>query len=111
MLFRLPPELLLSILKYLSLSDLAACVSSCRTFKTFIDEYESTVYRQAAAHPSLRLIPHDEMLFSDILSLGLLSKRFLGEAKTWKELCKCLLVKMLCCLNESLKVTEPVTSE
>lgn len=88
MLLSLPSELLLSILRHLSLTDLAACILTCKAFKAVIDECESTVYHQAAAHPSLRLIPHDELLFSEILPLGLVSSRFLGEAKTWKQLCK-----------------------
>lgn len=88
MLLSLPPELLLSILKLLPVSDIATCIATCKSFKTFIDQHESTVYRQVAAHPSLRLIPHDQILFSDVVSLGWHSKRFLGEAGNWKELCK-----------------------
>ncbi|KAF9445089.1 hypothetical protein P691DRAFT_777811 [Macrolepiota fuliginosa MF-IS2] len=88
MLHNLPPELLLSVLKHLSVSDIAACCATSSTLKTFIDEYEATVYRQAAAHPSLHLIPHDQILFLDIFSLNRHSRRFLAGTNNWKDLCR-----------------------
>jgi hypothetical protein len=88
MLLNLPPELLLSILIYLPLPDLLACILTCKALKALIDECESAVYRQAAAHPSSQLISHGELLFSEILPRGLVSSRFLGEAKTWKQFCE-----------------------
>ncbi|KAJ3564193.1 hypothetical protein NP233_g8457 [Leucocoprinus birnbaumii] len=88
MLLNLPPELLISILKHLSLADISACIRTSKLLKELIEQHESTVYRQAAAHPSLRLIPHDQVLFSEIIPLGLLSSRYLGGAKDWKALCR-----------------------
>lgn len=88
MLLSLPPELFVSILKYLPLSDISACVQTSKLLKDLVDQHESTIYRQATAHPSLNLIPHDQILFSEIIPLGLLSKRYLGDANDWKDLCR-----------------------
>lgn len=92
MFLSLPSEILVSVLKYLPLSDISSCIQTSRVLKNLIDQHESTVYRQAAAHPSLRLIPHDQVLFSELIPLGLLSKRYIGDASDWKSLCGCLLI-------------------
>jgi len=107
MLVDLPPELLISVLKYLPLPDISSCIQTSRALKFLIDQHESAVYRQAAAHPSLRLIPHDQLLFSELIPLGLLSKRYIGDASDWKSLCGCLLIARRCvCLLCCGKVAE-----
>ncbi len=87
MLLDLPAELLLSIFKHLPVSDITTCLRVSKSFALFIDEHESTVYRQAAAHPGLRIIPHDQVFFAGVFPPGCHSKRFLGGAHNWRELC------------------------
>ncbi|KXN82163.1 hypothetical protein AN958_02972 [Leucoagaricus sp. SymC.cos] len=100
MLLDLPPELLVSVLKYLPVSDISACACTSKAFKDLIDQHESTIYRQAAAHPSLSLIPHDHILFSDILPHGFLSRRYLGDVDNWKNLCRRALNVRSCWLGK-----------
>jgi len=99
MLLSLPPELLISVFRFLPLPDISSCIQTSRALKLFIDQYESTIYRQAAAHPSFRLIPHDQLLFSELIPLGLLSKRYIGDASDWKSLCGCLPITRRCVLS------------
>jgi len=107
MLLSLPPELLISVFRFLPLPDISSCIQTSRALKSFVDQHESAVYRQAAAHPSFRLIPHDQLLFSELIPLGLLSKRYIGDASDWKSLCGCLLIARCCaCLSCWGKVVE-----
>jgi hypothetical protein len=96
----LPAELSLLILSHLPLSTLSAVQRINHYFSTFVDENESTVYRNAAwvegwvPSPQtqlgeLRVADNQSAEEDDRMREALYSRRAMRGVRSWKEFCTC----------------------